>query len=104
MVGKVGEAVTYRSVTSSYNVATGQNTETATDTSVRVRVKGYAPREAHGDIQAGDRKVFLAAYGLSFAPKKGDRLQIGGQWFSVISINRLTLRDSEALYILQVRE
>lgn len=105
IVNEIGESITYRRTTGTvYDEDTGENIPSDTDYTIKAHCKDYRPREINGDIQAGDRRVIIAGKDLAFTPEKADKVQIDGVWFEVVSVIRLTVRGSEAMFRLQVRQ
>tara|TARA_R100000406_G_scaffold43863_1_gene29455 strand:+ start:825 stop:1190 length:366 start_codon:yes stop_codon:yes gene_type:complete len=99
-IGKFGGDVTIRYVTAGgYDTATG----TIPDHEIgleNVTVKGVLEdanvREANELIQAGDKKLMVAANDLDTAPETKDRVVIGGLDHQVISV-KTTEQDSTAI-------
>jgi hypothetical protein len=77
LLGKVGGDVTIRYVSGgSYNTTTGVITETTSDTSVKGHVYDVSVNEANDLIQAGDKRLMVAADDLATAPETKDRVVI----------------------------
>ncbi len=74
-----GGDVTIRYVTgNTYNTTTGRIKETVSDTSVKGHVYDVSANEATGLVQAGDKRLTVAAVDLATAPETKDRVVIGG--------------------------
>ena len=77
LMGKFGGALTYRRVASgTYNAATGAMGETVTDYALRGVLQDVNAREVNELIQAGDKRLFIAATDLAVTPSTADRVII----------------------------
>jgi hypothetical protein len=110
LLTKFGQSVTYRTYSESYDPATGANTLTATDTTVKAMVEDYPARDAKGGetsgdgIVRGDRKVTVAANALSAAPTTEAKVGIGGVFYAIVKVDTQYGTDNALLYVLQVRK
>lgn len=109
LVGTFGKVVTLRTYTESYDPATGANTLTAVDTSVKALVEEYPARDTKGGetsgdgIVRGDRKVTIAADALTAAPTTEAKVVIGSVEYAIVKIDTQYATEDAALYILQCR-
>lgn len=110
LLGTFGRSVTLRTVTAgAYDPATGTTTDTTADVTVSALIEDYPAFLAHSadsetdGIRRGDKKVTIAANALSAAPTPSDKLQIGGTWYSVVSIDAQFGTTSALYYVLQAR-
>lgn len=100
-----GTSVTIRRVTvGTYSTATRSQAPTNTDYMVKGRLDNYTDKEIQGTIQAGDRKLTIAAADVVFVPVPHDKAVIGSVPFDVVAVTREQVVDSPALYILQIRQ
>ena len=82
-----GGDVTVRIVTAgSYNATTGAVTESESDTTVPGILEDVNLREVNELIQAGDKRLTVAADDLATAPETKDRVVIGGVVHQIISV------------------
>lgn len=110
LLGTFGQSITYRTVTAgAYDPATGTATDTTTDATVSALVEDYPAFLAHsadsdqGGIRRGDKKVTIAADALAATPTPSDRVQVGGSWFNVVSIDAQFGTASALYYVIQAR-
>ena len=83
----LGADVTIRYVTSgSYNTTTGAITETTSDTSIKGHVYDVNVSEANELIQAGDKRLIVAAKELATAPETKDRVVISSIVYQIIRV------------------
>ena len=82
-----GGDVTIRYVTgNTYNTTTGRIKETVSDTSVKGHVYDVSANEATGLVQAGDKRLIVAADELTTAPETKDRVVISSVVHQVIRV------------------
>ena len=76
--------------------------------SVKGQIDGYSlvalGDDSTGLLQEGDQKITLAAAALSFWPRPGDYLTIGGVNWSVYHVQPIHVGDLPATFILSVRK
>lgn len=106
LLADLGESLTLISVTTGvYDPATSSVTETTTNHSITAAVVNYNANQIDGTlIQAGDRKVIVAASGLAVTPKQNDKVTGLGDTVRVISVRTFRESGSTVAYVLQVRE
>jgi hypothetical protein len=105
IVGKFGGAVTIRRITmGAYNPATGTAAETTTNTSVRGVLEDVSLREVNDLIQAGDKRLLIAAAGLANAPTPADRVIIAGRTLQVIDVRTIEQDNIAITYQLILRD
>lgn len=97
-MAKFGGDVTVRRVTSgTYNTATGIAAEVISDVAIKGVLEDVRLREVNDLIQAGDKRLLVAALDLNgTAPDTSDRVVIGGIAHQVIAINTIE-QDNEAI-------
>lgn len=97
IVGKFGGDVTIRSVSASaYDSTTGVVTETESDTVIKGVLEGVSLREVNELIQAGDKRLTIAADDLATAPETKDRVVISAVVHQIIRVET-TEQDNEAI-------
>ena len=92
-----GGDVTVRYVTAgTYNTTTGAITESASDTTVPGILEDVNLREVNELIQAGDKRLTVAADDLATAPETKDRIVISGVVHQIIRV-KTTEQDNTAI-------
>ena len=87
LMGKFGGALTYRRVSGgAYNASTGAITETTTDYNLRGVLQDIKARGVNELIQAGDKRLFIAATDLSVTPSTADRVIISTISHQIINV------------------
>ena len=82
-----GGDVTVRYVTAgAYNTTTGAITESESDTAVSGILEGVSLNEVNDLVQAGDKRLTVAADDLATAPETKDRVVIGGVVHQIIRV------------------
>ena len=105
IVGKFGGVVTIRRITmGAYNPVTGTAAETTTDTSVRGVLEDVSLREVNDLIQAGDKRLMIAAADLANAPTPADRVIIAGRTLQVIDVRTIEQDNIAITYQLILRD
>ena len=104
VVSKFGGDVTVRIVTGgSYNTTTGAITETESDTTVKGVLSDVSLKEANELIQAGDKRLLIAAAAVTTAPKTKDRIVISSVVHQIIQVNLTEQANSAIVYELILR-
>ena len=104
LMAKFGGTVTIRRVTpSTYNTTTGAITETTADTSVRGVLEDVNLREVNELVQAGDKKLTIAAADVTNAPTTADRVVISGISHQVIRVETIEQDNTAITYALILR-
>jgi hypothetical protein len=104
LMGKFGGALTYRRVTSgAYNASTGAVTETATDYSLRGVLQDVNAREVNELVQAGDKRLFIAATDLAVTPSTADRVVIATVSHQIITVQTIEQDNQAITYELVLR-
>jgi len=97
LMAKFGGAVAIRVVTpGTYNTTTGAITETTADTSINGVLEDVNVREVNELIQAGDKKLTIAAADVAAAPTTADRVVINSITHQVIRVQTIE-QDSTAI-------
>ena len=96
-IKRLGADVTLRYVrASSYNTTDGTITERPADVDVKGVVSDVTAREVNELVQAGDKKVLVAAASFSEAPTTADRVLISRKLYQVISVQTVE-QDNKAI-------
>lgn len=94
---KLGGEVTVRYVSAgAYNATTGVIAETVSDTETRGVLENVNVREVNELIQAGDKRLTVAAKELPSAPETKDRVVISSVVHQIIRVETIE-QDSEAI-------
>ena len=101
VVSKFGGDVTVRIVTGgSYNTTTGTITESESDSTVKGVLSDVSLREVNELIQAGDKRLLIAAAAVSTAPETKDRVVISSVVHQVIQVNITEQANTAIVYEL----
>jgi hypothetical protein len=104
-MAKFGGVATIRSVTvGAYNTTTGAATETTTDTTVRGVLEDVNLRQANDLIQAGDKRLMIAAADLASAPTTADRVIINNRNLQIINVRTIEQDNTAITYELILRD
>lgn len=104
LMSKFGGDVTLRTVTTGiYNPTTGTASEVTSDASIKGVLEDVNAREVGDLIQAGDRRLTIAAADVSAAPTTADRLVIQGQIFQIVRIATIEQDNQPITYELILR-
>ena len=97
VINKFGGDVTVRIVTAgSYNTTTGAITESESDTTIKGILEDVNLREVNELVQAGDKRLTVAADDLATAPETKDRIVIGSVVHQIIRVET-TEQDNTAI-------
>jgi predicted AAA+ superfamily ATPase len=98
-----GVATIRRVVTGSYDPATGTIAETNTDTTVRGVLEDVTVREVNELVQAGDKRLIIAAADLSTAPTTVDKVLINSVVHQVIRVQTIEQDNTAITYEMILR-
>ena len=105
LMAKFGGVATIRSVTvGAYNTTTGAAAETTTDTTVRGVLEDVNLRQANDLIQAGDKRLMIAAADLASAPTTADRIVISSRSLQIIEVRTIEQDNTAITYELILRD
>ena len=105
LMAKFGGTATIRRVTPGiYNPTTGTVSETTSDTAVRGVLEDVNLREVNDLIQAGDKRLLIAAADLAGAPTTADRVVITGRTLQVIEVRTIEQDNEPITYELILRD
>ncbi len=87
VITKFGGDVTIRIVTpGTYNATDGAVAESESDTTIKGILEGVNLREVNELVQAGDKRLTVAADDLTTAPETKDRIVISGVVHQIIRV------------------
>jgi len=105
LMARFGGAATIRRVAPGiYNPTTGTVSETISDTTVRGVLEDVNLREVNDLIQAGDKRLLIAAADLASAPTTADRVIITGRTLQVIEVRTIEQDNTAITYELILRD
>ena len=104
LMSKFGGDVTLRTVTPGvYNPTTGTASEATSDVTIKGVLEDVNAREVGDLIQAGDRRLTIAAADVSAVPTTADRVVISGVTYQVIRITTIEQDNQPITYELILR-
>ena len=104
LMSKFGGDVTLRTIaTGIYNPTTGTASEVTSDASIKGVLEDVNAREVNDLIQAGDRRLTIAAADVTAAPTTADRLIIQGKVFQIVRIATIEQDNQPITYELILR-
>jgi hypothetical protein len=104
VVSKFGGDITVRIVTGgSYNTTTGAITESESDSTVKGVLSDVSLREVNELIQAGDKRLLIAAAAVNTAPETKDRVVISSVVHQIIQVNITEQANTAIAYELILR-
>ena len=104
LMAKFGGSATIRRVTTGvYNTTTGTASETTADIAVRGVLEDVNLREVNDLIQAGDKRLFIAAADIANAPTTADQVLIGAVVHQVITVRTIEQDNTAITYELILR-
>ena len=105
LMTKFGGEVTIRRVTlGAYNTTTGTAAETTSDTALRGVLEDVSLREVNDLIQAGDKRLIVAAADTAAVPTMADRVIIAGRSLQVIEVRTIEQDNQPITYELILRD
>jgi hypothetical protein len=105
LMAKLGGEVTIRRVTlGAYNTTTGTAAETTSDTALRGVLEDVALREVNDLIQAGDKRLIVAAADTAAPPTMADRVIIESRTLQVIEVRTIEQDNEPITYELILRD
>ena len=99
-----GEAIIRRVTPGIYNPTTGTVSETTSDTELRGVLEDVNLREVNDLIQAGDKRLIVAAADTAAAPTMADRVIISGRTLQVIQVRTIEQDNTPITYELILRD
>ena len=104
VIGKFGGDVTIRFIVAgSYNTTTGVIGETVSDTNIKGVLENVNLREVNELIQAGDKRLTVAANDLATAPETKDRVVISSVVHQIVRVETTEQDNTAITYELILR-
>lgn len=104
LMARFGGTITLRSVTIGvYNATTGTISETVVDTTVRGVLEDVNIREVNELVQAGDKRLIVAAADLTTAPTTVDKVLINSVVHQIIRVQTIEQDNTAITYELILR-
>jgi len=105
LMAKFGGVATLRRVTPGvYNPTTGTVSESISDITVRGVLEDINLREVNDLIQAGDKRLLIAAADTAAPPTTADRVIIAGRTLQVIQVRTIEQDNEPITYELILRD
>ena len=105
LMATFGGVATIRRVTPGvYNPTTGTVSEATSDTTVRGVLEDVSLREVNDLIQAGDKRLLIAAADTAVPPTTADRVIITGRTLQVIEVRTIEQDNTAITYELILRD
>lgn len=105
LMAKFGGEVTIRRVTlGAYNTTTGTAAETTSDTAIRGVLEDVNLREVNDLIQAGDKRLIIAAADTAAVPTTADRVVINNRSLQIIEVRTIEQDNTAITYELILRD
>lgn len=105
LTGKFGGDLTFRRVLNgSYNASTGTSVENTTDFSIKGVLSEVSKREVSDMVQAGDKRLIVAAADLANVPTIADKVIIGGRVLQIIRVDTIEQDNTPITYDLILRD
>lgn len=104
LMAKLGGEVTIRTVTTgAYNTTTGAIAETTSDNQIRGVLDAVNAREVNELVQAGDKKLLVAATDLAGVPTTVDKVLINSVVHQIIQVTTIEQDNQPITYELILR-
>jgi hypothetical protein len=104
LMAKLGGEVTIRTVTAgAYNTTTGAIAETVSNNEVRGVLDAVNAREVNELVQAGDKKLLVAAADLAGVPTTVDKVVISNVVHQIIQVTTIEQDNQPITYELILR-
>lgn len=98
-----GSAIIRRVTTGVYNPTTGTASEAITDAMVRGVLEDVTLREVNDLVQAGDKRLMIAAADIVFTPTTAEEVIIEGITYQVVSVSTIEQDNTAITYELILR-
>lgn len=104
VVSKFGGDVTVRIITAgTYNTTDGTINQSASDSTVKGVLYDVSLQEVNELVQAGDKKLLIAASAVTTAPETKDRVVVSGVVHEIIRVNTTEQANTAIIYELILR-
>lgn len=99
-----GFNATHRRIVRSYDASTGKNSESVTDTTVKITPPSPFTQRQINDttILQGDQQVIMSS-ASGIVPNDNDKFVIGGNVWKVVAVNPIVSGELSAAYTVQLR-
>ncbi len=105
LMAKFGGLATIRRIdTGIYNAVSGTISETSVDTTVRGVLQDVNLREINDLIQAGDKRLLIAAADLASPPTTADRVIIEGRTLQIVQSRTIEQDNTPITHELILRD
>ncbi len=105
LMAKFGGVATLRRVTPGiYNPTTGTVSESTSDTALRGVLEDVSLREVNDLIQAGDKRLTIAAADTAAVPTTADRVIISNRSLQIIEVRTIEQDNTAITYELILRD
>ncbi len=104
LLNKFGNNLVYKNVETrgDYDPQTGDNVHTTKQYNIKGTFTGYATSDVvAGVANIDDLRLTIPIQ--DFLPTKDDEVLLGGKWWNVMQIGKITTQDLDVLYELQMR-
>ena len=98
-----GDAIIRTVTTGVYNPATGTASESTSDVTIKGVVEDVNAREVNDLVQAGDRRLTIAAADVAAAPTTADKVVISNVVHQVIRVTTIEQDNQPITYELILR-
>jgi len=106
LLNQFGSAATYRKITRKFNTVTRSNTQSNSDTAIKMK-----PPEPYNvnrindtTVKEGDLTTMISGEALSFVPSSNDFVVFLGTVWQIVRVSPIVSGDSTAAYELQLRQ
>ena len=104
LMSKFGGDATIRTVTTgAYNPVTGTASETTSDVTIKGVLEDVNAREVNDLVQAGDRRLTIAAADVTAAPTTADKVVISSVVHQVVRVTTIEQDNQPITYELILR-
>ena len=104
VISRFGGEVKVRYISAEgYDTATGTIRESDTYVSIKGMVEGVTSREVNELIQAGDKRLTVAALDLATVPQTKDRITVEGIMHQIVEIRKQEQDNKPIIYELILR-
>lgn len=104
LMAKFGGEVTIRTITTgAYNTTTGAITETTSDNAIRGVLEDVNTREVNELVQAGDKRLIIAAADTAGVPTTVDKVLINSVVHQIIRVITIEQDNTPITYELILR-
>ena len=104
LMARFGGEVTIRTITTgAYNTTTGAITETTSDNEIRGVLENVNAREVNELVQAGDKKLIIAAADTAAVPTTVDKVLISSVMHQIIRVVTIEQDNEPITYELILR-